>query len=165
MNSPAVCAKLEAMRTAVDRHRIPTVALGLGLGGLLPFALAAVSQWMDVPMVPPAKGLVLAIAYGAIILSFLGGIRWGTAIGPYDSRRQTLEFATSVVASLAGLTALFLPPLFALCLLIAGFLMQALWDVMSVEAGRLPQWFGRLRMMLTAVAVPSLIAVLVRQLI
>ena len=87
--------------------------------------------------------------YGAIILSFLGGIRWGTAIGPYDTGRQSLEFSASVLGSLAGLAAAFLPAIPALALLIAGFLMQGLWDVMSVDAGRLPAWFGRLRMILT----------------
>jgi hypothetical protein len=49
----------------------------------------------------------------------------------------------------------------ALALLIAGFLMQALWDVTSVEGGRLPQWFGKLRMLLTAGAVVSLVVALV----
>ena len=48
----------------------------------------------------------------------------------------------------------------ALALLIAGFLLQALWDVTSAEAGRLPGWFGRLRMILTGGAVVSLVAAL-----
>jgi hypothetical protein len=43
--------------------------------------------------------------------------------------------------------------------------MQALWDVTAVEQGRLPRWFGKLRMILTAGAVVSLIAMLLRQLI
>lgn len=111
-------------------------------------------------MLAPDTGLKLAILYGAIILSFLGGIRWGTAIGPYDTGRQATEFSASVLGSLAGLAAAFLPPIPALALLIAGFLMQGLWDVMSVDAGRLPQWFGRLRMILTAGAVVSLVAAL-----
>ena len=69
--------------------------------------------------------------------------------------------SASVLGSLAGLAAIFIPPVPALTLLIAGFLMQALWDVTSVEAGRLPAWFGKLRMLLTAGAVISLIAALV----
>jgi hypothetical protein len=121
----------------------------------------AASQWMALPLLTPDAGLKLIIAYGAIILSFLGGIRWGTAIGPYDSRRQGLEFTASVLGSLAGLAAIFIPPVPALTLLISGFLMQGLWDVTSVEAGRLPSWFGKLRMLLTAGAVISLIAALV----
>ena len=119
----------------------------------------------SIPGVAPERGLQLIIAYGAIILSFLGGIRWGTAIGPYDTRRQGLEFAASVLGSLAGLAAIFIPAVPALTLLIAGFLMQALWDVTSVESGRLPAWFGKLRMLLTAGAVISFTAALVAVLV
>lgn len=140
--------------------KIPGAALLLGLAGLIPFFAAAGAQWASLPLLPPETGLKLAIVYGAIILSFLGGIRWGTAIGPYDSARQGMEFSASVLGSLAGLAAAFLPAIPALALLIAGFLMQGLWDVMSVDAGRLPAWFGRLRMILTAGAVVSLVAAL-----
>lgn len=141
-------------------HSIPAAALALGLAGLIPFAGGALGLWIHVPVIGPEAALKLVTVYGAIILSFLGGIRWGTAIGPYDSRRQTFEFSLSVIGSLAGLLACFLEPVPALTLLIAGFLMQALWDVTSVEAGRLPSWFGKLRMILTAGAVIALIAAL-----
>ena len=140
--------------------RIPAPALWLGLAGLIPFVAGAAALWTEIPLLGPETGLKLAILYGAIILSFLGGIRWGTAIGPYDTGRQSLEFSASVLGSLAGLAAAFLPAIPALALLIAGFLMQGLWDVMSVDAGRLPAWFGRLRMILTAGAVVSLVAAL-----
>lgn len=146
-----------------DRYlsgKIPAAALVLGLAGLLPFIAGAAAQWARLPMLTADTGLKLAIIYGALILSFLGGIRWGTAIGPYDSGRQTTEFSASVLGSLAGLAAAFLPAIPALALLIAGFLMQGLWDVMSVDAGRLPNWFGRLRMILTAGAVVSLVVTL-----
>ena len=141
--------------------RIPASAFLLGLAGLIPFAAGAAAQWLPLPLVTAETGLRLIIAYGAIILSFLGGVRWGTALGPFDARRQGLEFSGSVLGSLAGLAAMFLAAIPALALLIAGFLMQALWDVTSVEAGRLPQWFGKLRMLLTAGAVVSLVVALV----
>jgi hypothetical protein len=140
---------------------IPGTALALGLAGLIPFAAGAAALWLPLAPLTPGPGLQLITAYGAIILSFLGGIRWGTAIGPYDTRRQGLELSASVLGSLAGLAAIFIPPIPALTLLIAGFLMQALWDVTSVEAGRLPSWFGKLRMLLTAGAVVSLTAALI----
>ena len=140
--------------------RIPLAALLLGLAGLIPFAAGAVSLWASVPLLPAETGLRLVVIYGAIILSFLGGIRWGTAIGPYDAGRQAPEFAASVMGSLAGLSAAFLPAIPALALLIAGFLVQGLWDVMSVDSGRLPGWFGRLRMILTAGVVVALVAAL-----
>ncbi len=144
---------------------IPGAALLLGLAGLIPFLGGAAALWAMLPGLAPERGLQLIIAYGAIILSFLGGIRWGTAIGPYDTRRQGLEFAASVLGSLAGLAAIFIPAVPALTLLIAGFLMQALWDVTSVESGRLPAWFGKLRMLLTAGAVISFTAALVAVLV
>jgi hypothetical protein len=140
---------------------IPAAALVLGLAGLIPFIAGAAALWVPLPPLTPDPGLKLVTVYGAIILSFLGGIRWGTAIGPYGTRRQGMELAASVLGSLAGLAAVFIPAVPALTLLIAGFLMQALWDVTSVEAGRLPQWFGKLRMLLTAGAVISLTATLV----
>ena len=144
---------------------IPGAALLLGLAGLIPFLGGAAALWAMLPGLAPERGRQQIIAYGAIILSFLGGIRWGTAIGPYDTRRQGLEFAASVLGSLAGLAAIFIPAVPALTLLIAGFLMQALWDVTSVESGRLPAWFGKLRMLLTAGAVISLTAALVAVLV
>lgn len=140
---------------------IPASALVLGLAGLVPFAAGALALWAPLPLLAAESGLRLLVVYGAIILSFLGGIRWGTAIGPYDAGRQAREFGLSVLGSLAGLAAVFLPPLAGLTLLVAGFLLQALWDVTSVESGRLPMWFGRLRMILTAGAVIALIAGLV----
>ena len=142
-------------------HSIPGMALLLGLAGLIPFLAGAAAQWIPIYPLTPELGLRLVTVYGAIILSFLGGIRWGTAIGPYDTRRQGLEFSASVLGSLAGLAAVFIPPVPALTLLITGFLMQALWDVTSVESGRLPGWFGKLRMLLTTGAVVSLVAALV----
>ncbi|WP_421693980.1 DUF3429 domain-containing protein [Aestuariivirga sp.] len=140
--------------------RIPASALSLGLMGLVPFAAGALSLWVPLPFLNAETGLKLVVVYGAIILSFLGGIRWGTAIGPYDAHRQGREFSTSVLGALAGLAAVFLPAIPGLTLLIAGFLMQGLWDVTSADAGRLPAWFGRLRMILTAGAVVSLVAAL-----
>ena len=140
---------------------IPGAALLLGLAGLIPFVAGAASLWSLLPPIGAEAGLKLVIGYGAIILSFLGGIRWGTAIGPYDGARQALEFSASVLGSLAGLAAIFIPSVPALTLLIAGFLMQALWDVTSVEIGRLPAWFGKLRMVLTGGAIISLTTALV----
>ena len=139
--------------------KIPAVALALGLAGLLPFAGGALSVWLGLPF-SPATGHWLAVVYGAVILSFLGGVRWGLAIGPYGAQRQSVEFTLGVLGSLAGLAAAFLQPIAALTLLIAGFLMQALWDVTGVESRRLPVWYGKLRMMLTAGVVVSLVAVL-----
>lgn len=144
---------------------IPRMALALGLAGLLPFIAAASAMWMPMEWFPGTRALTFGTLYGGLILSFLGGIRWGAALAPIGARRQALVFAGSVVPLLVALAALLLPPVLGLSVLIAGFLLMALWDVMTVEQGRLPQWFGLLRMILTTGAVLSLLAMLVALLI
>jgi hypothetical protein len=140
---------------------IPRPALWLGLLGAVPFLAGAIAQWFAAPHVGHIPVLAASLLYGAVILSFLGGIRWGTAIGPYGAARQAWEFTGSIIPALLGWIALLLPPAAGLSLLIVGFLAQALWDVIAVEEGRLPAWFGQLRMILTSVAVISLMAILI----
>lgn len=105
------------------------------------------------------------MAYGAIILSFQGGIRWGIAVGCDAANRPAQDFTLAVLPVLAGWLALVLPPILGQSVLISGFLMQALWDVTGVESGRLSLWFGKLRMMMATAAVVALVATLLRQII
>jgi hypothetical protein len=128
---------------------------------ILPFALAALSQWMEIPALPGGLGHYVGLAYGALVLSFLGGVRWGAAIG--DARAA--ELTLSAFPVLAGWLALLLPAILGVSLLIAGFLTQALWDAIAVERGRLPRWYGRFCAALTAGAVLALLALLARLII
>ena len=57
---------------------VPPAAAVLGLAGVLPFVAAAVGSLQPGPL--GAFALTALIAYGAVILSFLGGIHWGMAI-------------------------------------------------------------------------------------
>lgn len=139
-------------------HSVPRSALVLGVASLIPFVAGTVVAWLPLLAAYTTVGLQLVIVYGAIILSFLGGVRWGTAIGPYSDRHQGREFGLSVLAPLAGVMAVPLPLEAGLTLLIGGYLLQALWDVASVEVGQLPLWFGRLRMILTIGAVLTFVA-------
>jgi len=123
----------------------------------VPFVAAAFGCWLDPEIARRGIWLTLGLTYGAIILSFLGGIRWGVGLG---GRNRGSEFTLSVLPSLAAWTALLLPSIIGVCILIAGFLMQALWDVTGVQTGRLPGWFGKLRMILTTLVVISLLAIL-----
>ena len=85
---------------ASKAQNIPTPALVLGIAGLIPFITCAVLAWVpelgsnllgssqsagsdDGTSANSIKQqAVLALgAYGAIILSFLGGIRWGNDPG------------------------------------------------------------------------------------
>jgi hypothetical protein len=85
--------------------------------------------------------------YSAIILSFLGGIRWGMALSP--AKADARDIALSVLPSLAGWFALLLPPQASVALLLLCFCAQGAWDSISVHAGKGPPWFGNLRITLT----------------
>jgi hypothetical protein len=88
----------------MNDHSDPVLPRGLsalGWSGVLPFALA----WLAVLAWPARAGMATAvfIAYGAVILSFLGGARWGRGlaggVGPG-------RFVEAVVPSLIAFAAL-----------------------------------------------------------
>lgn len=121
------------------------MAAGLNLAGLAPIAAAALASWTDLPQIDP---VYFSLSYGAVLLAFMAGARWR-------------ENVVGAPAALAGFAAMLLPAIPALCLLIAGFLAQALGDL----SARTPSWTGTLRMSVTAGVVVALLAVLARQLI
>ena len=69
---------------------LPRPAAILGIVGLLPFIALAVQVASTYPMgaamrLPAQTALV---QYGAVILSFLGGIQWGLAVASADRSDQ-----------------------------------------------------------------------------
>ncbi len=141
-------------------HSIPCAAFVLGLSCVTPCVLLAFSQWTVLPFLSAELGLRAAAAFGALTLSFAGGIRWGLVMKCEPGARHSPELIASALAALVGWSALLLSPPFGLILLIAGLLLQALWDILSVEQGRLPQWFGNFRMLLTMGVVLPLFSML-----
>ncbi|MEM6942342.1 MAG: DUF3429 domain-containing protein, partial [Pseudomonadota bacterium] len=87
----------------------PTAPGWLGLAGLLPFfACAAGVAMLDDR--PSALASELLAGYGAVILSFMGGCRWGfAAVGLGAERQGGAEGAWSLYA-LAVLPALYAWP-------------------------------------------------------
>ncbi len=146
-----------------DENRIPASALYLGIAGVVPFWLATLLFWSTSDPVGSERAAAITIGYGAVILSFLGGIRWGLEIAPAGRTVRGLTLAVSVVPALAGFAAMFMPVLIALAVLVCGFLLQALWDVVAADKGRLPQWFATLRMVLSALVVPAILLLIARQ--
>lgn len=145
------------------RRTIPTPAHVLGLGGLLPFAFGAVMVWC--PVVPMrALGTDLLGAYGAVILSFLGGVRWGRLLGDGSRLVAWMPLGLSVLPSLVAWVALLLPPDAMFVTLAIGLVLQYLVDRDAAESGELPPWYGTLRLRLTTGAVPAVLSGLVAHL-
>lgn len=152
-----------------EKPSIPVPALVLGLGGLIPFLSTALLIWIDLPVeqwLPEwlvrerdkSELAMLALgAYGAVILSFLGGIRWGNLLFDHASLSNWMPLLLSVLPSLIAWSALLLSPRPMMIVLAAGFTFQYALDVSAAKRGEIPQWFLRLRLILTSGAVLSLI--------
>jgi Protein of unknown function (DUF3429) len=137
--------------------RIPHTALVLGFGGLVPFIACAICLVVDtqLPLLgDPARAM---LAYGAVILSFLGGVRWGHALRMTDGGLQQQAFVLSVGPSIAAWLLLLPPTLMGLIVLPVLFVLLAVADEQLTKVG-VPIWYAKLRRILTSVAVLSLMA-------
>jgi len=132
---------------------IPTAALVLGAAGALPFiAAAAGALILDAGRGP---ALLALLTYGAVILSFLGGIRWGMAIARAGSD-TALNLSISIVPAVVAWGALLLPPQAGMLTLAAAFVVMLILDILAARLGQAPSWYPRLRIPLTVVVVAAL---------
>ncbi|MEQ8665159.1 MAG: DUF3429 domain-containing protein [Rhodospirillales bacterium] len=127
---------------------VPPAAVVLGGAGLLPFAALAMSShfpWL------PAHGLSVTaiVAYGAVIVSFLGGIQWGFAAGLPGSGPDAGKLALSTLPSLMGWSALLVENSVGLLILAASFVGVLLTDIAWHRRGWTPAWYPKLRFPLT----------------
>ena len=141
------------------RSPIPAAANWLGAIGALPFVVLAVSGTILEPA-GRQTAMVALVAYGATILSFLGGVHWGLAIAGFGSSEvdsalvRRLSF--SVVPALVGWSALLLPMSTGLMVLASAFALLLVFDFVASRSGEAPAWYPQLRWPLTAVVVASL---------
>jgi len=128
---------------------IPSAPFWLGAGGILPFAGATLIFLFARTPEQRQFGLQAFCVYSAVILSFLGGIRWGAAL-PAPSSRLLFR---AIMPSLIAAGCLLLPPNYAVPLLGASFLMLGWSDSTHVEHALWPRWFKRLRLILSVAVV------------
>jgi hypothetical protein len=139
-------------------NTIEKPAFRLALAGYIPFlALCAWLVAIADDHVWRADTILLLKAYGAVILSFLGGIRFGLAVAEDDEGLRP-SLAGSVVPALVAWIGLWLPDPAAFALLAGAFAAQGAWDSISAHRGEAPAWFGRMRIVLTALVVLAMVA-------
>lgn len=126
----------------------PALAWMLGLAGLIPFVLCAAVQWYSVPGWRMLAGSAL-LSYGAVIVSFLGGIHWGLAMRASPVPMARLVWG--VLPSLLGWLAVLLDSPWGQCLLVLSLLACFGVDRAVYRAQGLSAWLP-LRAILTAVA-------------
>ncbi len=139
------------------------IAIVLGLAGLIPFIGCALGS-----IGPNADQAALAlVAYGAIILAFLGGVHWGFALIEPDGRRERSRLGLGVLPSLVGWAAVLLTIALGanagLVLLVLGFIALTVVEARARQAGLMPHGYMWLRWVLSVVVIVTLVsAVLLR---
>jgi hypothetical protein len=123
-----------------------TAALRLGFLGLLPFASLAVASLAGGDDLRAIANPAL-LAYGATILSFLGGIHWGLVLArPFLAPRELYTMlGVGVIPQLLGWVALMVPALPGHVLCAGGLVLFLVADREAVRRGLAPAWFMQLR--------------------
>lgn len=133
----------------------------LGFAGLIPFFLMTAGTWLADPswLNDFVRG---QLAYGIVILSFLGGVHWGAAMMCSD-----LSLADTKLALLWGVT----PSLiawsatlfggFGFAVLMAGFIAALQVDKQLFARYGMPPWLMGLRWRLTVAVVLMLAATVI----
>ncbi|MGA7324674.1 MAG: DUF3429 domain-containing protein [Rhodomicrobium sp.] len=133
----------------------PMPAFTLALAGLLPFVSGALTVCFSPES--RADAAVALIAYGALILSFLGGIRWGFAI--LEGRCGGWgKHGLCMIPSLIGWISVLSGGPSGLLILALAFVSWLLVERAIPPALALPRWYMPFRGTLTAAAALSLTA-------
>lgn len=129
----------------------------LGYAGLAPFAI--LSLWL-LGIAPDhewrAGTILLLVVYAAVILSFLGGARWGLALADGVDQSPAV-FAASIVPPLVAWIAAAMPPPYCFALLAVAFAAHGAWDTLAVHQMKAPEWYGRMRTVLTIGVVATML--------
>ena len=131
---------------------LPGSVAWLGYGGLLPFVGTALAIVVDPHHADLWSDALMA--YGAVILSFVGALHWAFAMTLPDltEQQRTARFVWSVVPALLAWPALLVDATMASFLLVPGFVAHYLQDRRLVRSQSLPDWYLPLRFRLTSVA-------------
>lgn len=135
---------------------IPRPALLLGWAGVIPFAALVAALRLN--WATPVDTPVALLAYGAVILSFMGGAQWGITVrsgGGFDQAWR--GYAVSVLPALLAWSAILAGGRASLLIEATAFAALIGYDLRTVREGLAPRWYGRLRVQLTAAVVALLL--------
>lgn len=135
-----------------------STALRLGFLGLVPFAGLAIASLAGGDDLRAVANPAL-LAYGATILSFLGGIHWGLVLArpALPVREVALMLAVGVLPQLLGFTALLVPVPLGHALCAGGLALFLVADRAAAKRGLAPAWFMHLRWPLSCAAALAMV--------
>ena len=147
---------MTAPATLMTLSDVPPPARQLGFAGLAPFAALSFAA-LTLDGDAGAMAETLLIGYGAVILSFMGGCRWGFAAAGLGDGPSFARLGASVLPALYAWVAALAPASIAALLLAAGFAGLYLADVRVTRAKGAPAWWPALRLWLSSGAVIALL--------
>lgn len=143
---------------------IPRAPLILGLLGLLPFVWGAATalsptlgNWAQLTIGGRFTAPFVQLSYGSVILAFMSGVLWGFA----TKDDGWAGYALSVVPALWAFFMVGGGPTAAAINLVAGFLALLLLDLHFFTRGLTPQWWMRLRILLTTIVCISYLPLII----
>lgn len=135
-------------------NQAPHATLAWGWAGVVPFAaLSLAIAFADDTMA--ARIDQILISYGAIILTFIGGVHWGMEMSRQG--RGWLLYTSGICPSLVAVVAILLPFHFALMALAIGFGGLLAFDLWLGHQQLVPQWYSQLRIKLTSAVLACLL--------
>lgn len=130
------------------KSKTANLAWALSLAGFIPFGFLAIAV-LSLGATNEFFASLFDIfkVWSALILSFLGGIRWGFAIAhePFENR----NLALSVIPSILAWFVLLLPDAYTILALLLLFCIHGAWDSFYINQGKVAPWFGKIRITLT----------------
>ena len=139
-------------------HKPITIG-ALVISGAIPILALAGTALTGGPLA--ASAVDALIDYSAVVVGFLGGVRWGGEIMRAPTAPNVSRLACAAASTVVAWAALSMPsqrPALGLLLLAAAI--QLAWDVHAAHTGRLPAWTAPLRIAVAALAGIFLVAVI-----
>ncbi|MEO0329451.1 MAG: DUF3429 domain-containing protein [Pseudomonadota bacterium] len=132
------------------QHRAHFLVWSLSLGGFIPFGLLAAMVVTDIDFSIPSifTPLQLFIIWSAVILTFLGGIRWGLALSVNPP--NTTDLLLCVIPAIVVLFSFgFAPETYLVLILLIFFVIHGVWDYLYLKYSIVPDWFSGVRLVVT----------------
>ena len=148
-------------------RELPILAVVFGVAGVIPFIVCGLGS-VSTSFIGGQIAVQLLLAYGAVVLSFLGGIHWGFLLASDDGNSQRLTLG--ILPGLLGWLTLAVSyysgqPTLGVLLLIVLFVMAAAAEWKGHLLGGIPEGYIVLRLAVTVVIVAILTTVFVLRLV
>lgn len=143
---------------------IPRTPFILSVLSIIPFSICSLSVWF---LRDPWQSFAFLnlLNYSVIVLSFLGAVQWGISLSRNHNKLsdQWHWYVWSVIPALVCWLVLMGITNYMVVILIfmLGFTISYFVDSYSVRMGRIPQWYGTVRKILTSIVLIHLGSVMI----